>query len=114
MIETLRADLTTALKSRDEVRIGALRSMLAAIANAEAVPVVDGPLLAGPIAGAAAGVGATEVPRRELSAADIEAILRREIDDRVSAAAQYTAHGRGLHAQRLHDEVAVLQGYLLR
>jgi uncharacterized protein YqeY len=41
MRTTMRRDLTAALKARDRVAVSALRSALAAIDNAEAVPVPD-------------------------------------------------------------------------
>ena len=62
----------------------ALRSALGAIDNAAAAPAVDVGTSSneGPIAGATAGVGATELARRELVADDVAAIVRAQIDER--------------------------------
>ncbi|WP_278255357.1 GatB/YqeY domain-containing protein [Nocardioides convexus] len=64
--ERLRADLTAAMRRRDRAAVSTLRSVLATIANAEAVPVADTPAATeGPVAGAVVGLGAAEAPRRE-------------------------------------------------
>jgi len=100
LADRLRADLTTALRARDRARASVLRTVLGAIANAEAVPVPQGapPLAQGPIAGAALGLGAAEVPRRELTEDDVRAILVAERDD--------------LLAHDMSDAAAVLAPYL--
>ena len=102
-----------AVRQRDEISTAALRSALAAIANAEAVVAADGPrALPGPIAKSVPGLGAADAPRRELSEADIAAVIRREVSDREAAAHTYEAVGRPDAASRLHMEVAVLRSYL--
>lgn len=67
----LRRLLAVALKEWKPVAVAAFRSVLAAIDNAEAValPPAARPI-GGPIAGAAAGLGKGDVPRRRLTAAD--------------------------------------------
>ena len=111
----LRHALTAALKSRDAIAVSALRSAIAAIDNAEAVDVrADG---AGPatseyIAGASEGAGSAEVPRRVLTEAEVEEVIRGQIDERVRAAEEYEALGRREIAQRLRGEAQVLLGYL--
>ncbi len=115
MRATMRRDLTAALKTRDRVTVDALRSALAAIENAEAPPA---DLSTGRssdnehVAGSVAGVGATEVARRELTEADQRAIVEAEVDERSIAAAQYEELGRTDLAERLHGEAAVLRRYL--
>ena len=116
-VERLRAALTGALSARDTVAAAALRSALAAIANAEAVPVPTVPVGSHPlpagsehVAGAAAGLGATEAARRHLTEADMAAIVRAEISDRCYAADQYDRLGRTERAERLRREAAVLTG----
>lgn len=115
MRDRLRQDLAAALKARDRAATAALRSTIAAIENAEAVdPGHAGTLPASSshIAGASAGVGSSDVPRRELTAADLQAIVRREIDDRRRAAREYTELGRTEAADRLSAEADVLARYI--
>jgi uncharacterized protein YqeY len=100
-------------KKRDSTRAIALRSVLSAIDNAEAPDsvVVHGPTN-GAIAGAVAGLGATEVARRDLSDEQIRGLVRSEIDERRCAAADCTAGGHVERAAALRAEVAVLVGLL--
>lgn len=63
-------------------------------------------------AGTVAGVGATEVGRRSLTPAQVEAIVRGEVADRESAAAGYEHAGQLEHAARLRGEAEVLTVYL--
>ncbi len=116
-VERLRAALGEALSARDTVAAAALRSALAAIANAEAVPVPTAPVGSHPrpagsehVAGAAAGLRAAEAARRHLTEADIAAIVQAEISDRCYAADQYDRLGRTERAERLRREAAVLTG----
>lgn len=112
----LRRDLTDAIRRRDAAAVSALRTTLAAIENAEAVrPGDDAPAPnpgGSPVAGAVVGLGAAEVPRRHLSDADVERIIRAEVRERVAAAAEYERHGRHARAQRLRAEADVLGRYL--
>jgi uncharacterized protein len=78
----LRRALPPALKARDQVAIAALRAAVAAIDNAQAVEVPSAPGSGGPIAGAVTGLGAGDVPRRELSEDGIAAIVSAELADR--------------------------------
>jgi uncharacterized protein len=121
----LRRALPAALKARDQPAVAALRSALAAIDNAEAVEVGNPPPAApaadegpgptagaAPVAGAVVGVGAGEVERRRLTAAEMEAIVRREVTERRTAARAYQQAGRPEHAERLRAEADLLGGYL--
>ena len=102
----LRQALLPALKARDQVAVGALRSALAAIDNAQAV---DSPaaLRSGVvIAGAVTGLGAVDAPRRQLSDGDVAAILRAEVADRRAAASDYERAGQVEAAARLTAEAA--------
>ncbi len=104
----LRAALPEALKQRDPVRAAVLRSTLAALDNAEAVPVPEH--AAGSLAWEAtpAGVGAREVARRDLSDDDVERLVRAEISERQNAARVYDQAGRHGHADRLRHEADTL------
>lgn len=100
-----------------------LRLALSAIDNAGAVPTAtlgtetpDGVQLdgapSGPIAGAVAGLGGAEVARRQLSDTQIRALLRAEVDERMTAADEFTAGGHPERATTLREEAAVLTDLL--
>ena len=104
--DRLRADLKNAMqaKASDEVRV--LRTLIAAIDNAEAVPrELDSNL---PLA---FGDPAGEVARRELDAGALDALLGAEAHSRVSAAGEYEQHGRSDEAARLRDEAELISRY---
>ncbi|MGW4241591.1 hypothetical protein [Nocardia sp. NPDC004722] len=109
--ERLRAALPVAMKARDRAATAALRSALAAIDNAEAV---DGSeVRAGAIENSPVGLGSAEVARRHLSESDIDAIVRTEIADRLTAAEQYDSHPTGTdRATTLRAEAAALTTHL--
>src|SRR3954469_23177783 len=100
---------------RDVARV--LRTVLAAIANAEAPPGADDDPVSrrsdGPIAGAVSGLAASEVPRRELTDDDVLAIVRGELDERLAALDQLAAAGATDGAAVLRAEVALLEQYLV-
>jgi uncharacterized protein YqeY len=120
---TLRDELLAARKDRDATRVSALRSALSAIDNAGAVPTatsgsvtrdgsrVDAPS-SGTIAGGVVGLGAAEVARRDLSDAQICESVHAEIDERLTAARDFTAAGHTERAATLRAEAAVLSGLL--
>lgn len=88
LTERLRADLTAALRRRDRPTVSTLRSVLATIANAEAVPADEVTVGdEGPVAGAVTGLGAAEAPRRDLSEDDVRALVARDRDELLAAAA---------------------------
>lgn len=115
MSEDLRASLGAALRpamrARDTVAVAALRSALAAVANAEALSVRDAPA-AGALEQARVGVGAADAPRLELGEDDVRRIVRGEVTERESAAEVMTGHGRHDDAQRLRAEATVLREHL--
>ena len=86
----LRADLASAIKSRETTRMAALRMALAAITTEE-------------VAGDEA---------RELSDAEVERVLTREVKKRREAAEAFAGAGRAEQAQAERDEAAVLTDYL--
>ena len=112
----LRAGLTPAMRARDKVATTAIRSALAAIDNAEAVPVeaLDTSTAEGPIAGARLGLGAGEAQRRELTEQDVVTILEGEISARLLAATEVEQAGRSDHGERLRAEAAVLESFVRR
>jgi uncharacterized protein YqeY len=88
--EQLRSDLTDSMRARDELRTATLRMALTAVTNAE-------------VAGAQA---------RELSNAEVEAVLTKELKKRREAATAFADAGRTESAERELDEAAVLADYL--
>lgn len=86
----LRADLTEAMKARDEVRASTLRMALTAVTNEE-------------VAGKQA---------RELSDDDVVGVLSREAKRRREAAEAYDEANRPELAERERAELAILAGYL--
>ena len=105
----LRVALAAAMKARDAAAVAALRSALGAIDNAEAiVPPPASRATSGVIAGAVTGHGAGEMARHDLSETCIAEIVRAEVADRQTAAAEYEGLGRGDHATRLRAEAAAL------
>ncbi|GAA4363514.1 GatB/YqeY domain-containing protein [Nocardioides caricicola] len=88
--DRLRADLTTAMKARDEVRSSTLRMVLTAITNAE-------------VAGKQA---------RELSDDDIVGVLSTEAKKRREAATAFSEGGRAEMAAKETAEAAVIADYL--
>jgi uncharacterized protein YqeY len=105
----IRHVLTAAMKARDTTAVSALRSALGAIDNAEAPDVSEAPAAQpGVIAGGVAGLGAGEVARRALSDSEVEAIVRGEITDRQSEAADRERTGHHDRAAALRAEAAAL------
>jgi uncharacterized protein YqeY len=104
----MRADLEVAMRARDQVAVRALRTAVAAIANAEAPPAsVDTRSSADePVVGAL-----VEHARLELGPEDVARVLAHEIADREDTIAQFDAHGRGDEAAELRAELAVLRRY---
>jgi uncharacterized protein len=88
--DRLRADLTTAMKSRDELRSSTLRMLLAAITTAE-------------VAG--------KQPR-ELSDDDVVGVLSTEAKKRREAADAFEGGGRAEQAAKERAEAAVIAEYL--
>ncbi|GAB3073108.1 hypothetical protein GCM10027215_09660 [Nocardioides zeae] len=101
-----------ALRARDRTAVSALRTTIAAIDNAEALPVdVAVPSTSGPVAGAVSGLGATEAVRRDLTSADLAALLTTQVEERRTAADEVERHGRDADAARLRREADVVTAY---
>jgi hypothetical protein len=89
LVDAMRRALLDARRHGDRAAAAALRSGLATLANAEAVPVAgDLPTVASEhVAGL--GAGATETARRHVTDAEQVALLRAEITELETAAATY-------------------------
>ena len=88
--DRLRADLTTAMKARDEIRAATLRMVLTAVTNAE---------VSGKVA-------------RELSDDDVVGVLSTEAKKRREAATAFEDGGRAEMAARERAEAEVIADYL--
>ncbi len=88
--DRLRADLTTAMKGRDELGTATLRMVLSAVTAEE-------------VAGKQA---------RELTDDDVLAVLRREAKKRREAAEAFAGAGRAEQAERERAEEGVIATYL--
>ena len=88
--DRLQADLTTSMKSRDELRSATLRMVLTAVKTEE-------------VAGKAA---------RELDDAEVVTVLNREAKKRREAAEAFDQGGRPERADRERAEGEVIAGYL--
>lgn len=102
--DTLCERLESAVRARDRQTVEALRSVIAALENAEAVPVAShgSPVaMSKHVAGAAVGVGAGEVPRRVLSREDERALVAREVAELRSSAATLAEAGRHERSEKL-------------
>jgi len=88
--ERLRADLTAAMKARDEVRFATLRMVLTAVTNAE-------------VAGK---------QQRELTDEEVVGVLASEAKKRRESATAYVDAGRTELADRENAEAAVIADYL--
>ena len=112
--DRLRAALPAALKARDRPAAAAIRSALGAIDNAEAVTATRhaAPVVDGPIAGAVAGVGRADVPRRSLDEAEMRALVIAEVAERRRLAADCERLARDEEARQLRAQATLLETYL--
>ncbi|MEM8925813.1 MAG: GatB/YqeY domain-containing protein [Actinomycetota bacterium] len=90
LIDTIRQDLTAAMKARDDVRLRSLRAVLTAVSEAEK-----------------AGTEA-----KELSDAEVQAVITAQVKRRVEAAEAFDEGGRPERAEGERAEKAVLEAYL--
>jgi hypothetical protein len=104
------------MKARDTVAVSALRSVLAAIGNAEAVPtpVAGSQSVTGSqhVAGGSHGPGSAEAERRMLTQEETARIVRDEISEREAAADQYQSTGDTERSLRLRREARAIQSLL--
>jgi uncharacterized protein YqeY len=88
--DTLRSDLTDAIRSRDAVRAGTLRMVLTSVTTEE--------------------VAGTEA--RELSDDDVLKVIAKEAKKRREASTAYTGAGRPERAAKEDAELAIIETYL--
>jgi uncharacterized protein len=105
--------LREALQARDMVAVSAVRSALAALDNAQAVPAPSATGAGSPhVAGAVAGPRAGEAERRRLSESEAGDIVRAEVTEREAAARAYDRSGHAEQAARLRREASILTSVL--
>jgi uncharacterized protein YqeY len=106
--QRLRADLKAAMQVRasDEVRL--IRTLIAALDNAEAVP---GGGLVDKYVRRRLGDPSGEVARLELDEESIDGLLTSEIEGRLAAAADYERHGKTEEAAQLRNEAGAIERY---
>lgn len=104
----LRADLKAAMIARDVVRMAVLRSLVATLDNAQAVPIGGGHERYRELA---FGDASAEAPRLTLSEGDVRALFAAEADSRRAAAAQMQSHGEAERGARLLAEAEIVAGY---
>ncbi|HYN65459.1 MAG TPA: hypothetical protein VES93_01140 [Ornithinibacter sp.] len=109
--DRMSAALMSSMKARDPVAIAALRSALARVANAEAVPIDTTPR-AGALHEAPVGAGAADAPRRELTEADVRAVVEAEVAEHERSARHLADAGRPEDAARVTAEASVLRSLL--
>ena len=118
----LRSRLTTAMRDRDRHAVGVLRSAVAAIENAEAVAVDDGPTVTSSatssatssvaVAGAPVGLGVTEAERRPLDDASERSLVLAEVQALLEAETDYAAAGESERARSAAAGASLLTAVL--
>ena len=101
--ERLTSDLRAAMKHRDPVAVATLRCLLSALDNASAVTETREHA---PVFGRSG-----DVPRRELTPADIEQVFAAEAAERAAAVADYDRLGLQEDALRLRAELAIIAAF---
>ena len=105
----LKADLKTAMIRRNPDDVAALRALLAAIDNAQAVPGEE------PGSGQAQrkfGDGSAEVPRRTIGINELNDLLESEIAMRRAAFEVYQAAGHPGRASQASREAEIIRRYV--
>lgn len=109
----LRGDLRAAMKAQRRDEMAALRTLIAAIDNAESVEDASSPPLSSSehVAGAVQGLGAADAAPRSLSEHDLQRIIEAELWERDAQAERLTLLGRVDDASRLRIEADVIARY---
>jgi hypothetical protein len=109
MKQRLRADLKLAMKHTARNEAALLRSLVAALDNAEAAPMR---IESNSVVRHAFGAGTAEVPRLLLDAERVRAVIVTEIAEREQAAADYERLGQAERAGALRAEAEIARRYL--
>ncbi len=99
----IKADLLRAMKSGHKADVITLRTLIAAIDNAEAIP-LDEPLP--PTIGRS-----NDVQRKLLGAQEIQQILQHEVDEHRAAITEYARLGLSKQVETLTAAIELIQRY---
>lgn len=105
----MRADLLAAMKARRTEEAGVLRSLIAALDNAEAPPLPAGQSSADQHKFVQ---GSAEVDRLSLDATQVRDVLLAAISEREAASSEMQRVGRMDQAELLRTEAQIAKGYL--
>ena len=106
--QDLKAALKHAMVARDTAATQVLRTTIAAVDNAQAVPLDDD---RAPSAGAGLGVGSTERQRAAIDDDGVRAVVGGEIAELLGDAQTFEQLGKAGRAQELRAQAAVLQPF---
>ena len=107
----LRRDLRTAMRRGDKGETALLRELVAALDNAEAVPLrQERPS----VDRHAFGDGSAEGERRVLTRRDVHALMLGEMKARLEAAAEFARLGAEARSIALDAEIEILRRYVLK
>ncbi len=109
MKERLRADLSGSMRARNAIETEVIRSLLAALDNAEALP-LDQERRAS--LQARFGDGSAEAGRHSLSSEDVAAVIDAEIRHRADSAADLERLGQGDRAEILRRQAQIAERYI--
>ena len=109
----LRRALRAAMKAQRRDEMAALRTLIAAIDNAEAVEEAspEPGSSSEHVVGAMRGVGAADATRRVLTERELERVVETELWERDAQAARLELLGRADEASRLRIEADVIARY---
>lgn len=103
--DRLKADLVTAMREREALRVMTIRALISAIDNAGAVEVDQGPY------DPKLGLG-HDVDRRHVPDEDVQRILMAEMDDLVAARDEYLELGQAERADEFDRRAEIALSYL--
>lgn len=103
----MKTDLLQAMKAGRKADVTTLRTLIAAIDNAEAVPLDETRAIPVNFKGRN-----EDVPRLQLTPEDIQQILRREAQERRDAVAEYERLGHPDQAEILKASISLIERYL--
>ena len=106
LVDDLKSDLKTAMKSRDQLRVKTIRSLISAIDNATAIPIEPGPYEV------KTGLN-HDVERASVSPEQMQELVVAERDDLLRSASEYRQLGLDPEADDLETRAAIAAGYVL-
>lgn len=104
VLDQLRADLAISLRERRSIEVSAIRTLIGALENAEAVEVEHSSEVK-------TGFG-HDVPRRELTDREVRDILERERSDVVNAMVRYGDLGLDDHVAEMKARLTIIERYV--